>query len=203
LVIQEENNFQKTSKMIQFLIDNFELTAEEAKVFSASFFYKNYSKGAIFIPYGKTCNQIGFVKEGILKCVTIGKNKEIIDDFTFENQFVTNYYSFLTETKSTKNIICIADCSLLVIDRKKLQLLSQNHPFIEQIARKVTEKLYLSLHQKINDLRLLNAEERYLKLFKSNKRILTDIPQYDIASYLNVSPETVSRIRKKVTNISS
>ena len=184
--------------MIQFLIDNFNLTTEEANAFSVSFYEKDLLKGDVFIPYGKTCNRIGFVKKGILKCVTLGKNKEVIDDFAFENQFVTNYYSFLTETKSTKNIVCIDNCKLLIIDRKELHQLSKKHLFIEQIARKVTEKLYLSLHQKINDLRLLTAEERYLQLFKNKKNIIAKIPQYDIASYLNVSPETVSRIRKKI-----
>jgi len=183
--------------MIPFLIDNFKLTAEEANAFSASFYAKEYVKGDVFIPYGKTCNRIGFVKKGILKCVTVGKNKEVIDDFAFNNQFVTNYYSFLTNTTSTKNIICLDYCSLLVIDRAQLHELSKKHSFVAQIARMVTEKLYLSMHQKLNDLRLLSAEERYKKLFKNNKKLITEIPQYDIASYLNVSPETVSRIRKK------
>jgi len=188
--------------MTQFLIDNFKLTAEEANAFSASFCIKEYVKGEVFIPYGKTCNHIGFVKKGILKCVTVGKNKEIIDDFAFENQFVTNYYSFLTHTKSTKNIICLDNCIILIINREQLHQLSKKHLFLEQIARKISEKLFLSLHQKLNDLRLLNTEERYLQLFNNNKRLINQIPQYDIASYLNVSPETISRIRKNLTSLS-
>lgn len=185
--------------MKKFLIENFKITNEEAEIFSSIFHLKAYSKGEEFIKNGTICNKIGFVTSGVLKCISIGNNKEVLDDFAFENQFITNYYSFLTQQKSTKQIICIEDCLIQVVERKQLEDLSKKHLFIEQIARKVTEKLFLSLQQKLDDLRLLNAEERYLKLIKSNKKILNRIPQYDIASYLNVSPETVSRIRKKRT----
>ena len=71
-----------------------------------------------------------------------------------------------------------------------------------QKATKVSEQLYIIKQQKLDDLRLLNAEERYLKLLHSNKKMLNSIPQYLIASYLNVSAETVSRIRKKIVNVS-
>src|SRR5690606_12456146 len=186
------------SEMNDFLIDTFQITKNEAEIFSSSFKMKKYSRNEKFIKFGKVCNEIGFLEKGLLKCVLIRDDLEIIDDFVFENRFVTNYFSFLTDTKSSKDIICIEDSLIQVINREQLYKLSLRHPFIETIARKVTEKLFISTHQRLEALRLQTAEERYLELLKSNKQIMGRVPQYEIASYLNVTPESVSRIRKNI-----
>ncbi len=184
--------------MNTFLIDTFQITKDEAQIFSSSFHTEEYLKGDLFTKNGQVCNKIGFVKKGVLKCITVSKERALIDNFIFANQFVSDYYSYLTKEKSTKDIVCIENCTIHIIDRKKLEKLSNKHPSIGQIAKKATEQLYLLTQQKLDDLRLLNAEERYLKLLNSNKRVINEIPQYEIASYLSVSPETVSRIRKKL-----
>lgn len=185
--------------MKEFLINIFQVTLEEASIFSSCFELKEYSKNEKFLERGKVCNKVGYIQKGGLKCVLVGDGREVIDDFVFENQFVSNYYSFLTNKESTKDIICIEDSLIRVINREKLQELSQKYLFIEQIARKVTEGLFISTHQKLEALRLLCAEERYLNLLTSNPKIMDKVPQYDVASYLNVSPETVSRIRRNLT----
>ena len=188
--------------MKKFLIDNFQISPKEAELFQSCFQVKQFSKGEKFIKYGKVSQKIGFVESGLLKCVLIGDKKDIIDDCVFENQFVTNYHSFLTKNKSTKEIVCMHDCVIRITTRNKMEELGKEHSFVEQIARKVTEKLFIATHQKLEDLKLLSAEERYLKLLKTKSKILNEIPQYDIASYLNVSPETVSRIRNNLTKLS-
>lgn len=185
--------------MKDFLINAFQITSEEAEVFSSYFHVKEYSKGDKFIECGKVCDKVGYVEKGLLKCVLIGENKEVIDDFVFENQFISNYYSFLTNKESSKEIICLEESVIRVISREKIQELSSEYRFIEQIAKKVTENLFILTHQKLEALRLQNAEERYLNLLSSNSKVLERVPQYDIASYLNVSPETVSRIRKHLS----
>ncbi|MEO1451316.1 MAG: Crp/Fnr family transcriptional regulator, partial [Bacteroidota bacterium] len=70
------------------------------------------------------------------------------------------------------------------------------------MARQIAERLFISTHEKLEDLRLLSAEERYRKLLRTNGDLLHRIPQYEIASYLNVRPETVSRIRKSLSRLS-
>ncbi|KGK28688.1 Crp/Fnr family transcriptional regulator [Cellulophaga sp. E6(2014)] len=183
--------------MEKFLINNFNISASDAQLFSDSFERINLMKGEKFVTYGKVSNRVGFVEKGLLKCTLIGSEKSVVDDFAFENQFVANYYSFLKQEKSNKEIICLQDSVLRIITRKKLEELSK-YPFIEQIARQVSEQLFITTSKKLEDIRLLSAEERYLKLVKIDKRITDKIPQYEIASFLNVSPETVSRIRKKI-----
>lgn len=185
--------------MIEFLVNTFQITESEAELFAVAFKKKVFSKGERFVQFEKVCHEIGFVEEGLLKCVLIRENKEVIDDFVFTGQFVTNYFSFLTQKASAKDIVCLQDSIIRVISRSQLEELGSKHKFVEQIARIVSERLFLATHQKLEDLRLLTAEERYMKLLTSNSKLLQEIPQYEIASYLNVSPETVSRIRKLLT----
>ncbi|WP_299060518.1 Crp/Fnr family transcriptional regulator [uncultured Polaribacter sp.] len=183
--------------MKKFLTNTFNISESNAKLFSDSFERISLNKGEKFVTYGKVNNKVGFVEKGLLKCTLIGSKRSVVDGFIFENQFVANYYSFLRQEKSNKEIVCLKDSVLKIITRNKLEELSE-YPFIESIARQVSEQLFISTSKKLEDIRLLNAEERYLQLVKINKNITNEIPQYEIASFLNVSPETVSRIRKKI-----
>jgi CRP-like cAMP-binding protein len=185
--------------MRNFLINTFGITESDAELFSASFEKIDLLKGDKFITYGKVSDKIGFVEKGLLKCTLMGSKKLVIDDFIFENQFVANYYSFLKQEESNKEITCLKDSILRVITRKKLEELGNKYLFVEKMARQVSEQLFISTAEKLEDIRLLNAEERYLKLLQANRKITEEIPQYEIASYLNISPETVSRIRNKLT----
>ena len=186
--------------MKQILIDTFNLIEAEAELFVNSFERISLLKGEPFIAHGKVCDKVGFVEKGLLKCTLIGQNKSVIDDFVFENQFVANHYSFLKQKPSNKEIICLEDSVLKIISRQKLNELSNKYPFVEIMARRVSEQLFLSTAEKLENMRLLSAEERYLRLLELNKQIFEKVPQYEIASYLNVSPETISRIRNKVAS---
>lgn len=185
--------------MKEFIVNNFNISEKDAGLFSDSFDEIVLNKGDKFIEYGRITNKIGFVKKGLLKCIIIGSRKNVVDDFAFEGQFVTNYYSFLKREKSNKDIVCLSSCVLKVITRKKIEELSEKHSFIQHLARLMSEQLFISTAKKLEDLRLLSAEERYLDLVRINEKIVTKIPQYEIASYLNVTPETISRIRNRLT----
>ena len=184
--------------MNSFLIKTFKISEKEAELFSSCFEKKTLNPGEKFLSYGKKSNEIGFVEEGLLKCILIEGEKSVIDDFAFAGNFVANYYSFLKNEPSDKDIICVKKSTLRITTREKLAEFDLKNLFTIDLARIVAEKLFIITHEKCKDLRLLNAEERYLKLLKTNEKITKEIPQYEIASYLNVSPETVSRIRKKI-----
>ncbi len=188
--------------MKDFLISNFNLSLNEATLFCDCFVAKPYTAGQKFVSYGDVSHKIGFVEKGFLKCVSIGQTKEVIDDFVFDHQFVANYHSFLTKKASTKDIVCITNSIIRVATRERIEELGKKYAFVEQVARIVAEKLFVATHKKLENILLLNAEERYVELLNSNGQILNKIPQYEIASYLNVSPETVSRIRKKLSMLS-
>ena len=184
--------------MIKILTDTFNISEEEATLFFSCFEDVKLLKGDKFLTTGKVSTKVGFVKSGILKCSLIGKHKEVVDDFIFENQFVANYSSFLTKKTSTKEIVCLTDCELWVASKSKIEALGSQYSFMAQMAQKIAEQLFIATHQKLENLRLLSAKERYSLLLKTNTKLLQKIPQYEIASYLNVTPETVSRIKKEL-----
>ena len=186
--------------MIKYLTEQFDISQVEAELLASCFCLKVYEKGHPFLKAGEVSHRIGFIDSGLVKCVLIKESKELVDDFVFENQFIANYHSFLTRTASTKALVCMKQSQIRVADRAQLEALGEKHPFMERVARLIAEGLFISTHQKLENIRLLTAEERYLKLFHSNKKLFQDIPQYEIASYLNVSPETVSRIRNSLKN---
>lgn len=132
-------------------------------------------------------------------CYYLKNGDEVIDEFSLENEFITDYFSFLTQSPVTKNVKCIEDSELLVIEFDTLKnTFSANEN--QNTWRIIAEGMFLNWHQKAISLMLDDAENRYLKLIEKRADLVQRVPQYLIASYLNVKPETLSRIRKKVVS---
>jgi CRP-like cAMP-binding protein len=125
--------------------------------------------------------------------------KEVIDEFSLDNEFITDYKSFLTRTPADKDVRCLEKSSLLIISYEDLQDLYAEHPRFERIGRLMAEALFINWQDKAKSLLLDDAETRYLKLTSGRPDLVQRVPQYLIASYLGVSPETLSRIRKKIS----
>ena len=174
----------------------FHLSEKEFTIFLSAFTKMVLHKNDVFIEAGKICNKIGLIEKGLMTCVYNKDGNEIIDEFAFENYFITNYYSFLTHTASEKEIRCIEDTTLYVISREQLEQLATTNPFIERMNSIMNEKLFLRAHNRIKSLLLHSASERYQQLITERPDLAQRIPQYLLAAYLNVSPETISRIRK-------
>ncbi|MDJ1484181.1 Crp/Fnr family transcriptional regulator [Cytophagaceae bacterium YF14B1] len=176
----------------------FKLNEEEASVFLAEFIRKDLQKDDVFIAEGEICKKVGLIEKGLMVCTYHKNGNEIIDEFAFENGFVTNYYSFLTGTPSEKTIRCIEDTTVYVISRQSLEKVSRHYAFIERMAGMMNERLFLRTHDRVKSMLLDTATERYQKLVAQRKDMVQRIPQYMLASYLHVKPETLSRIRKKL-----
>lgn len=185
-------------KTQHFLQSHFELSQSEVEVFLSGFTPLALKKKDLFQEAGKTCHRIGLIQNGLMVCSYNKDGQEIVDEFAYEPGFVTNYYSFLNQTPSLKEIRCIEDCSLLVISRQSLEEMGKQYAFLERMSRKVSEQLFLRSQERISSLLLDSATLRYQKLIAQRLDLANRIPQYLLAAYLNVKPETVSRIRKKL-----
>lgn len=175
------------------------LNSEESDFFMSKFTPTSYIKGDYFIREGQYNNFVGFIVKGCLMCSFNKDGKEYIEEFSFENEFITDYRSLLTDTPSDKNIICLEDSELLVIQYSEMQEMYKLKPIYERVGRLVAESLFMNWQEKAKSFLLDDAEERYLKLIEQKPTLVQRVPQYLIASYLGVSPETLSRIRKKIT----
>lgn len=186
-------------KLKQHFKSLFDISEKEATIFLSEFKQKELKKNEVFITEGEVCHLVGLIEKGLMVCVYNKDGEEIIDEFGFENGFITNYYSFLTQSPSRKEIRALEPSILHIISRQSLEKLGSQYPFIEKMSRIMNEKLFLRAHDRIQSLLLDSAQERYKKMLAQRPDLAQRIPQYMLASYLHVKPETISRIRKKIS----
>jgi len=172
---------------------------EYLDVFFSKFKAVNYKKGNYFVKEGQISRYIGFIVKGCLMCVYNNDGKEFIDEFSLDNEFISAYASFITGTPADKDIICLEDSELLILSYSNLQELYEIDPVFERTGRLMAEMLFMNWQQRVKSLLLDNAETRYLRLTENRPDLIQRVPQYHIAQYLGVSPETLSRIRKNTS----
>ena len=156
-------------------------------------------KGEYFITEGQLKKELGLIVKGCMFCYYNNDGEQVIDEFSLDYEFITDYFSYLTNSPAEKNVKCIEDTELLVLSFETLKTEYSNNSNYQKIGRIMAEGLFANWHQKAKSLMLDDAETRYLKLISKRPDLLQRIPQYLIASYLNVKPETLSRIRKKIS----
>jgi CRP-like cAMP-binding protein len=98
------------------------------------------------------------------------------------------------------NIVAYKPTELLLVNREAFDFITRKYPIYEKYFRLAIQKAYIRTLTKVYNLYSTSAEERYLDLIKNAPTILEDIPHYMIASYLNIKPQSLSRIRKKIKN---
>jgi CRP-like cAMP-binding protein len=145
----------------------------------------------------ETCDFVAFVQEGMFRFYNLHDGQEKITAFFFSGDFVTNYRSFLTRTPSAHYIEALEDSLVYRIKLLHLQQLYDKHQNIERLGRLIAEKLYLTVAHRLDSFMFNSPAERYDELVKRNSKLLSKIPQYMIASYLGIKPETLSRIRAR------
>lgn len=168
------------------------------KALSQGFERVEFSAGENLLREGQECDFIGFLREGILRFYHIKNGTEKVTAFWFGGDFISNYRSFLSRQPSDHHIEAITDGFFWRLRRNKLYALYDQYPNIDRLGRYMAERLYLMVTQRLDHLLQDTPEERYRQLLNRNSKLIQEIPQYMLASYLGVSPETLSRIRKRI-----
>lgn len=161
---------------------------------------KKIRKRQYFLQSGDVCKYLGFVVRGALRQYSIDeKGVEHIVQFGIEDWWVGDRESFTMLTPSKYNIDALEDCDLLLITYEKLQYLIVHVPVMTKTITQMDQKHSIANQKRIHAAISLTAEERYVELMQTNPALFQRFPQNMIASYLGISPETLSRIRKKAT----
>ncbi|PJZ27792.1 Crp/Fnr family transcriptional regulator [Leptospira kmetyi] len=157
---------------------------------------KELSYGDFLIRQGKIPTEFAFVFSGVLREYYLTPDgTEYIKSFNFPGEFTGSYFDLLTKQPSTCNIRAITDCKLAVANFSHLTELYDTHIAWERLGRMVAENLFLKKARREYELLALSAEERYELLKRNYPNIEDVIPQYHIASYLGITPVSLSRIR--------
>jgi CRP-like cAMP-binding protein len=144
-------------------------------------------------------DSIYFIVKGATRVFYLNKDgEETTTWFLFENELLISVYSFFTGQPSFEYLETLEDCTLIVLKKSKLEWLYENFVEFNIIGRKLTEQYYIRNEAQANALRMLGAKERYQQLLQTQSHVLQRISLGHIASYLGISPETLSRIRKQI-----
>ena len=147
---------------------------------------------------GERGNTIYFILKGAARIYYLSKEgKETNTWFLFENELLISVYSFYTGNPSFEYLETVEDCKLIAVKREKLDEMYLNFIEFNFSGRKLTEFYHMRNEIQANDLRMYNAKERYEHLIQRNPQLFQRISLGHIASYLGISQETLSRIRRQ------
>ena len=155
-------------------------------------------KGTILLNEGQHCKQVYFLGTGCMKYFYLVDGIERIGQFFFEGTWVSDLYSFLSQTPSKMNLSTIEDSHLLSITHPQLQQCYEDIPKLERFGRLLIEYTFISSQQRSASFLTQTPTEKYLQLVRTRPKVIQRIPQYMIAAYLGIKPESLSRIRKKI-----
>ncbi len=172
------------------------LTSEEYEVVASCFTFKKYKRKQYILQEGDICRHETFILKGCVRIYEINdKGQEHILQFGIEGWWVGNLYSFSTETASLYNIDCLEECEIVQITKKNLELLYENLPSMERYFRIIIQNAFISFQHRVMILLARPAAERYKDFLERYPQIEERVPDHMIASYLGVTPQSLSRIR--------
>jgi CRP-like cAMP-binding protein len=139
-----------------------------------------------------------FLESGALRGYYTVEEKEITHWFSFEEDFVTSFHSFITGQPSVENIQLLEGSVLWAISKESLTQLLNQHREIERLLRIAYEKYYIRLEERFVNAQFKTAAERYQTLLQQRPNIIERVSLGYIASYLGISQETLSRVRSRI-----
>jgi CRP-like cAMP-binding protein len=173
------------------------LNIDEWKLAKDLFKEEKISKGEYFVQLDEVCTKIAFISKGLFRMFYNVNGEENTTLFFSENQFVTDYFSFLTQTPSIGPIQAIEDSIVYSVSYKDLQRLYEFKNW-ERIGRIMSERAFSFSVMEANRFLHDDFDTRYVTFIKENPDYIQRIPQYMIASYLKMTPETLSRVKKRI-----
>ena len=175
------------------------LTTEEKSTIEQAYSTIEIAKGDLWVQQGKICDQVGFVVSGKLRNFYIDESgNEVTCYFVSPENFISSFTSFLTNTPAYENISALEDCVLRVISKKDLEELCERVPKMQIFRRVIAENLFITMEKRIFMLQSQSAHERYENMLKNNPDIILSVPLQYTASFLGITPQHLSRLRKEI-----
>lgn len=187
-------------KEIRAYFDQFlKMTDEDWLIFSSKLIHREFDKNTVILPHGKTERYLNFLSEGSIRHYIPHEDKDLTFGFSFQGQFMSAYDSFITQTPCTYQTESLSHTVLFSLHYNDLQEIYQQTTVGNELGRIAAENQFLIKSKR--ELSLLNesAEERYLNLFTERPELIQKIPLKYLASYIGVTPQALSRIRKRIS----
>jgi len=144
--------------------------------------------------------KLWFLEKGVIRAFRIMDGKHITFFFFTAREFASDYESYLTERESPLFFEAMVACEYIEFSKQRINELYEQYPKLEKLGRLMAERAYLSATSRLKEFQAESPTDRYLKLLERNRELFQQIPQYHIASYLGVSPQSLSRIKARLQN---
>ena len=173
------------SAIIEFVLQNGELM--------------HYKKREYFNRQGEVCYKMGYVASGSFRycCINSAGESKVVG-YTFENSFVGNYPTCRLEDRSNVEIQALCDCSVYVISNKQITQFYEQNIENQRLSRSIAETLLWEVYDRMIAMYSMTPEERYIEILDRCPALLNLISLKELASYLMICPETLSRLRRKL-----
>ena len=175
------------------------LSDEEWQLFSSKLERQEFAKKTILLKTGKIARYLSFIETGAVRFFIPKIENDLTFSFVFGGSFMSAYDSFITQTPSLYTIETLTETVLWRISYQNLQDIYAHTQVGHAIGRFVAEQIYLKKAKRELSLLSNTAEQRYLNLFSEQPHLIQQIPLKYIASYIGVTPQALSRIRKRIS----
>jgi len=196
----EYSFFYMHNLLLQNISKYIQLTQEEIDYFTSVVQIKRLRKKQYLVQEGDVCRFESFVNKGCLRAYHVDeKGQEHVAQFAIEGWWISDMYSFLTATPARFNVDTLEDSELFCLDKPSLEELYIQVPKFERFFRIILQNAFIAHQQRIIANMSKTAEERYLDFMNYYPQLEQRVPQHQVASYLGITPESLSRIRKQLT----
>jgi CRP-like cAMP-binding protein len=183
-----------------------ELNIIEKSIIKSKMKEKTFKKGELIHRVGDICKNLLFIEEGYARAYVIDENGK---DYTWslifnsekskvENLFLFDYYSFIKQEPSSIEIEALSDVRAVSFTKDDCELLFELNHKLEKFARLMSEEGYSFIHKLIIDRQTKSAKRRFEEFMQTSSHLLDIVPQYHIASYLDITPQHLSRLKRKI-----
>jgi CRP-like cAMP-binding protein len=193
----------KEPGMFEVLFSNIrqkiQITEKEEEICRSLFIPKKLRKRQYLLQQGDVSKYTAFVEKGLLRSYVIDdKGSELIMQFAPEGWWIGDMYSNITGEPAENNIDAIEDSELLLLTNQGYDQLLQEAPVFEKLFRLLLQNSFIALQRRLKGNIIQTAEEKYKDFIKLYPNIAQRVPQHNIASFLGITPESLSRIRKQM-----
>ncbi|MEM7127130.1 MAG: Crp/Fnr family transcriptional regulator [Chloroflexota bacterium] len=185
-------------KLKAFLAQFVPLTEEEFGFFAAQLHVTRLRAKEIWQLEGEIGTKLAFVNQGLLRHYYSKGDEEVTAQFYFESDWVGDLISYLIQEPSKMNIQALEDTELFVLFIRDIEAIFEKIPLLEKFDRLFTQRRAIELYHREYSFLVDSPEERYLNLLQKRPDLVEKIPQYYLAQYLGIRPESLSRIRKRL-----
>ncbi|WP_121809272.1 Crp/Fnr family transcriptional regulator [Mucilaginibacter kameinonensis] len=184
-------------KLIDRLRQIIHLSDDEAYLIKQIFSERSIKKGDFFLREGHVCRSVALMEKGLVRYYMNEDGNEGTYYFGREGDFVCDYESFLPQVPSNKNIQALEDTLFYVVSYDGLQQIYREVGEGERLGRLGIEQVFVSVLQQLSSFYKDSPEIRYQRFLKTFADINQRVPQYYIASYVGIKPQSLSRVRKR------